>query len=204
MKLVNFASFDPAHQARDVRGLKNASRADRQIWSEFNDNSESLAFESQQAYDRMIQNLIQRDEKVSLPKGPSEATRVVRVRLIQRFFREAVLASYEYSCSICQIDLLELLTASHIIPWSRNVERRADPRNGLALCAFHDRAFDRGLITIDSSFRVALSRKAKMKTSSRLHSVALLEVEGSPIHLPKKFLPDPVALAFHQEHIFIQ
>ncbi len=34
MKLVNFASFDPVHQARQITGLKNASRADREIWNE--------------------------------------------------------------------------------------------------------------------------------------------------------------------------
>lgn len=42
MKLVNFASFDPAHQTRGVSGLKGASHADRAIWDEFNSDWEHL------------------------------------------------------------------------------------------------------------------------------------------------------------------
>lgn len=204
MKLVNFASLDPVHQARNVRGLSNASRADREIWDEFNANPEGLAFESQQAFNRVTEDVAVTDEIVSFTSGVTEATRLVRVRLVQRFFRDAVLTSYDYCCAICQLDLIELLTASHIIPWSKNVERRADPRNGLALCAIHDRAFDRVLITIDESFRVLLSNKARRKAANRLLEVALLEIDGEMISLPKRFSPDPFALAYHRENIFIQ
>ena len=35
MKLVNFASLDPAHQARGVKGLSAHSRSDEQVWREF-------------------------------------------------------------------------------------------------------------------------------------------------------------------------
>ena len=35
MKLVNFASLDPTHQARGVSGLKGTSRADCEVWKEF-------------------------------------------------------------------------------------------------------------------------------------------------------------------------
>lgn len=203
MKLVNFASFDPVHQARNVRGLSNASRADREIWEEFKVNSEHLAFESQQAFQRTIESVPEEvTEDVSLPTGPTEKMRLVRTRLVQSFFRDAVLASYDYRCTICAIDLLELLIASHIIPWNRNVERRADPRNGLALCALHDRAFDRGLLSISESLIVMVSQRAKTQTSSHLQTVAFIEIEGQPISPPKRFAPDLLALAYHRENIF--
>src|SRR5436190_20768043 len=54
MKLCNFASFDPALQARGVRGLTGASRADRAIWDEFHADWESLAQESETPADRLI------------------------------------------------------------------------------------------------------------------------------------------------------
>lgn len=202
MKLVNFASFDPVHQARGIQGLSNVSQADRQIWDEFNANPERLAFESQAAFNEIILGIREPNDEGTLPIGPTEAIRPVRVRLVQHFFRESVLASYDYRCSICELSLLKLLTASHIIPWSQNVERRADPRNGLALCALHDRAFDRGLIALDDSFQVLLSDEAKVETSSRLHLVALQEAEGKRISLPKRFSPDPMALAYHRKEIF--
>lgn len=204
MKLVNFASFDPVQQARQIRGLSNASRADREIWDEFNANSEQLAFESQQALQQFNSEIAEVTEaEVALPSGPTESTRLVRTRLVQGFFRDAVLSSYEFKCAICSLDLPELLSASHIIPWSKNVERRADPRNGLSLCAIHDRAFDRGLLSIGDSFDILLASRARLNSSeSRLHSVALLEVEGKTISLPKRFAPDPEALSYHREHIF--
>jgi putative restriction endonuclease len=203
MKLVNFASFDPTHQARNVRGLSNAGRADQAIWNEFNANPELLAYESQQAYTRVTSSPLESEmEQVPIPSGPTESTRLVRTRLVQNFFRDAVLSSYEYRCAICRLDLMELLNASHIIPWSRNVSLRADPRNGLALCAIHDRAFDRGLLTITETLTVRSSKRVKAKTSGELHIVALVKVDGQAIMLPKRFHPSPEALAYHREHVF--
>jgi len=204
MKLVNFASFDPVQQARQIRGLSNASRADREIWDEFNANSEQLAFESQQALRQIDREGVGSAEpEISVPTGPTETTRLVRARLVQSFFRDAVLSSYDFKCAICSFDLPEFLSASHIIPWSQNVERRADPRNGLSLCAMHDRAFDRGVLSLDDSFKVLLATRARLHSSeSRLHLVALIEAEGRMISLPKRFAPDPEALSYHREHIF--
>lgn len=207
MKLVNFASFDPVQKARGVKGLANAARADQELWDEFGHNPEIIAVESQRAIEQFLQTPREapdnsESEESNFPTGPTEATRLVRVRLVQSFFRDAVLTSYEFRCAICRLDIVELLNASHIIPWRQNVERRADPRNGLALCALHDRAFDRGLFTIGNEFQVITSQRLQKSTESPLHRVAFYEVEGQPITMPQRFSPDPVALAFHREHIF--
>lgn len=207
MKLVNFASFDPTHQSRNVRGLSNASRGDRAIWDEFNANPEQLAYESQQAYNRLLPEFApgavsERWVEESLRARPTEGNRLVRVRLVQGFFRDAVLSSYEYRCAMCLLDLPALLNASHIIPWRDNTERRADPRNGLALCSIHDRAFDRGFLAVTETHHVLTSVHVKKKEPCRLHQVALLDIEGQALTLPKRFLPDEEALAYHREHIF--
>jgi predicted restriction endonuclease len=94
-----------------------------------------------------------------------------------------------------------MLNASHIIPWSVDTSRRADPRNGLSLCAFHDRAFDRGLITIDEHLKVTVSEQARTGAPPKFHEVGLLEIENRPIKLPERFHPD--ALAYHRENIFL-
>ena len=54
MKLVNFASLDPAHQARGVSGLKGTSRADREIWEEFHSQWDSAVEESEMVLERLI------------------------------------------------------------------------------------------------------------------------------------------------------
>ena len=83
----------------------------------------------------------------------TEAQRLQNVRLGQAFFRATILASYQGQCCICRLPCKMLLVSSHIIPWAARPEFRLDPRNGLCLCAMHDKAFDRGLLAVDSSFR---------------------------------------------------
>jgi len=97
-----------------------------------------------------------------------------------------------------------MLNASHIIPWAVNKQRRADPRNGICLCALHDRAFDRGLITVSEDFRIVVSQGIKIPNASKLHRVGLLDIEGDRIHLPDRFNPDPLAFAYHRENVFLQ
>jgi predicted restriction endonuclease len=96
----------------------------------------------------------------------------------------------------------ELLTASHIIPWSANQERRADPRNGIALNALYDRAFDRGLITFDVSWRLVVSSRLKTDNPPIIQRQALLDMEGHALRMPERFAPDPEAMAYHREHLF--
>ena len=205
MKLVNFASFDPIHKKRNVKGLGHASQGDRQIWDEFNQNWEQLAFESQLALMRILQLETQipiSELDIVIPTGPTEIQRFTRVRLVQGFFRDSVLSSYKYSCSFCGLSIIDMLCASHIIPWSKNIERRADPSNGLSLCSFHDRAFDRGLITVDEKFNIVISKSLQIEKPVPMHEVALLMIHGEKINLPHRFLPDAQALEYHRQNIF--
>jgi predicted restriction endonuclease len=136
------------------------------------------------------------------PEGPSEISRMVRTRRVQGFFRDAVLISYDNRCALSEIAVPDLLNASHIIPWKVAIERRADPRNGIALNVLYDRAFDRGLITFDTSLRVVLSRRLQTAHAPPLHRQALLSLDGREMRLPKRFAPDPDAMAYHREHVF--
>ncbi len=208
MKLVNFASVDPAQKERNIKGLSNISKLDLEIWQEFYSNWEQLAFESQNALLRLQDNLA--GEKSSefyqknLIEKETETERPTRVRLVQGFFRDTVLASYDYKCSFCELEITQLLLASHIIPWKDNIIRRADPTNGLCLCALHDKAFDRGILGIDDDYRILLSHVAKKQSTSTIQRVGLLEKEGKEIILPRRFKPDPDALKFHRINIFMK
>jgi predicted restriction endonuclease len=207
MKMCNFARFDPILRDRNVKGLEHGSKQDEAIWKEFHENWEGLAFESQRAIagfrGERSKEIV--DEEVLLDSDvPTEAQKSVRVRLVQRFFRETVLSSYNFSCAICRLNLPMLLNASHIIPWSADKTRRADPQNGLSLCVLHDRAFDRGLIAIDDSFRIILSGQARVARAPKLHRVGLLEIEGKKLILPDRFRPDKIAFAYHRENVFLQ
>lgn len=203
MKLVNFASLDPNHQQRNVSGLRNASQQDRAIVEEFSANWEQLAFESEAARQRLVSADIHPDETtVEIPDRETEREQLVRVRTVQSFFRNSVLASYEFHCAMCGIGVIELLTASHIIPWKLNVPRRADPTNGLSLCTLHDRAFDRGYLAIDKKGCILVADSLKINNPPSVHRVALLAIEGQPLMMPRRFLPDDTALTYHRENIF--
>ncbi len=213
MKACNFASLDPAQQARKIKGLGNVSQDDRRLWEAFQENAEAIAAEAETAYDELITRTpVPTDMETEittdflLPTGPTETTRVIRARRVQGFFRDAVLTSYESRCAISGIGIPELLNASHIIPWSKDIARRADPSNGIALNALYDRAFDRGLITFDESFCLMLSERLKCREKNRefpaLLQQAFHAVEGQPLNLPTRFKPDPAALEYHREKVF--
>jgi predicted restriction endonuclease len=207
MKLCNFASLDPAHQSRNVAGLKNAARADRDVFREFWEDWTTLAAESEMARQRLglaLQSDVSAEEAtVPTLERDTDVERVVRGRRLQALFRSTVMASYDLRCAISGINVPELLQASHIIPWAVDERRRLDPRNGIALSALHDRAFDRGLITLDEDCRVVISGKLRVGNPSEIHWTSLLRIEGQRISLPCKFAPDPEAIDYHRQHVFI-
>jgi len=207
MKACNFASLDPAQRSRKVAGLGNVSKADRDLWERFENDSEGVAAEAEAVYARLSGRDLASDEwdfGITLPLGPTEVTRSVRTRCVQSFFRAAVLTSYEYRCALTGLAVPELLNASHIIPWKTDAKRRADPRNGIALNVLYDRAFDRGLITFDTSLRVMLSERLVCACPSAFQSQILCQLKGRQLQLPPRFAPDPVAIAYHRENIFLK
>jgi putative restriction endonuclease len=204
MKLVNFASFDLAHQKRNVKGLANASSLDRAIWEEFEAAPNRIATKSEEAFNGFGLSLpdpIEQEPK--LPPGPTEKQLTRPMRLVQSFFRRSVLASYGYKCSFCGLEVRSLLNASHIIPWNASEELRADPRNGFCLCVLHDRAFDRGLMSVDADSRLLISKRLKKANPTPVHRVGFLDLEGQRINLPGKFLPDMKSLEYHRARVFV-
>lgn len=203
MKLSNFASFDPAHKRRNVKGLSNTSHLDKEIWKEFETVPNLIAEQSEEAFNHLsvpIQRI--EEQEPNLPEGPTEKQLTRPMRLVQSFFRRSVLASYGYKCSFCGLEIRALLNASHIIPWNVSVELRADPRNGFCLCVIHDRAFDRGLMSVDSDSRLLISKRVKKTNPPPLHKVAFLDLAGQRINLPGRFLPDAKCLEYHRESVF--
>lgn len=204
MKLSNFASFDPAHRKRKVKGLSNVSSLDRAVWREFEAAPNLVAEQSEEAFNRLALSPTLIEPEVTLPKGATEKLLSRPMRLVQSFFRRSVLASYEYRCSFCRLDVREVLNASHIIPWNACEALRADPRNGICLCALHDRAFDRGLMSINSDNTLLISERLCQEAPVPVHKVGLLDLKGTKMRQPQRFFPDSSHLEYHRTHIFIR
>lgn len=206
-KLANFARLDPSLKERGIAGATHGSKAEIEVWEEFNDDWEALAFESERLLadiaGRNVEEIAEVPEE-ELPKEGKERERVIRSRVNQQFFRSTVLAAHNSKCCITGIPIPELLIASHIVPWSVDRENRLNPRNGLCLNAMHDRAFDRGFLTITTEYRVKLSRKVKDLNEDAAVRDFLIRYEGQTITLPTRFTPDKAFLKRHNTEVYFE
>ncbi len=213
MKLCNFASLDPALKLRGIRGLTGASSLDRSVWSEFHVNLDRLAPASEEAFRKLF--TLDEDSAVEVtpvegvvvrhapPSGRTEATVSIKVRRGQEYFRQAVLNNFGSRCGVTGLAVRELLIASHILPWGKHESERLNVQNGLCLSRLHDAAFDVGLITFDSDFRLRLSSRMKSAALQRAVAEGFVAYEGQPLQLAKDaVLPDERFLAVHRAVVF--
>jgi putative restriction endonuclease len=204
-KLANLASLDPTLKKRNIAGASHGSKLDAEVWDEFNGDWDRLAFESEKLLAQKVGKRVEEISEVELfdlPKEGKERETVVKVRVNQSFFRKTVLAAYDFKCCITGLEIPELLNASHIIPWSKDEANRVNPRNGLCLNAIHDRAFDRGLLTITPDFTITISKSVKKGSVSGAIQDFLLRYDGSEINKPTRFLPDVKFLKYHNRNVF--
>ena len=165
MRLVNFASVDPYHQKRGIKGLSGGKNQVEPIWKEFITNKDDLIFESEKILANRESISIE-NKFAELLSGTKELKgeyklREVKTRINQNVFRQIVLSNYSSKCAISAIDIPELLVASHIIPWSKNKKERLNPENGICLSSLYDKAFDKGLIGLNFDYLVLISPSLK-------------------------------------------
>ena len=206
-KLGNFASFDPTLRERGVMGLSNASKLDNLIWNEFQNEKEDFVFESEKQFARAKHTTIEKVFNIQeneLPREGMTREQMVKVRVNQAFFRSSILASYNNTCCITGIKQNELLIAGHIKPWGIDEKNRLNPQNGIAINALHDRAFETGLITISSDFKVKISSVLKSQNRDQTIQDYFLKYDNRPIILPSKYLPDKEFLDYHFTNRFIK
>ena len=206
LKLGNFASFDPTLRERGIKGASNASKLDKIIWDEFYNNWDSAILASEQLLAEKKKTTVVKMNEIKIEEfllEGKEKERLIKVRVNQSIFRTMILATYNSKCCITGIDNLDLLLASHIVPWSRDEVNRLNPMNGLCLNALHDRAFDKGLITISSEdYSIKVSSKLKQKSIPESIYQNFINLEGQQIVLPDKFLPSRDLLKIHND-IFV-
>ena len=207
MKLTNIASLDPVIISSGRKGLKGTSASDRAMWDEMQSDWENFAIESYQAMSTFNEDFDTEyfDEDSSVEETVNytgtEKTTKTKTRVGQEFFRKTVLSSYEYRCCITGLAIPQLLVASHIIPWKTDSSNRLNPRNGLSLSMLHDKAFDRGIITISENMTVRVTTK-KITRNDSFYAQAIMGYQDQEIFLPEKFQPHTKFLAYHREQIF--
>ncbi|KAA3440887.1 restriction endonuclease [Rufibacter hautae] len=119
-------------------------------------------------------------------------------------FKKLVPQVYNFTCCITGMRLSSLhgfsmIDACHIVPFSRSNDDRVT--NGLALCPNLHRAFDRGLITVDTQLKVVVSPTI---AEDEENAYALRKLEGKRLNLPFGAIhyPAPENLTWHREKVF--
>ena len=97
-----------------------------------------------------------------------------------------------------------MLIASHIKPWKDSdiKTERTNPRNGLCLNALHDKAFDKGLITLDKNYCVVISSVLKDAEMDERTKMWIQSYEGKQIILPDRFYPGTQFIEYHNDIVF--
>ena len=202
-KLVNFASFDPSLQARGIKGASNASNLDKEIWTEFFNNWDDLAYESEILLANMKGEIIGVEPELEIKDGLVKE-RMIKTRVNQSFFRATILASYNQTCCVTGIQQPELLIASHIRPWNMDERNRLNPQNGICINALHDKAFEIGYLTITPDFQIRVSSILLKQSKNQAIIDNFVNYNGKTIILPSRFLPDQAFLKYHNNERFIQ
>lgn len=130
--------------------------------------------------------------------------REIEVRQKQSIFRKNVLDNFENKCCITGITEPELLIASHIVPWSKRIDSRLDPANGLCLSVLYDKLFDRGFITFEDDLRVRTTSEKNI-SSEALQSI-LLSMQDSTVKAkkPVNYQIKTEYLEYHRDVVFLK
>jgi hypothetical protein len=129
----------------------------------------------------------------------TEREQLVKQRIGQNVFRDALFKYWKGCCSITTINIPEMLRASHIKPWANcdNDSDRLNVYNGFLLSANYDALFDKGLITIDDKGFIVYSGKLSKGQILTLESDKYKTIRW----LDERHLP---FLEWHRKHVFIR
>ncbi len=191
MKLSNLAALD---SSLPQKGMANFSKLDKEVWHDF--FAQPLLLEpNEEAFFGFAE-----EQAIFDHGGRSGEDRqgIATIRTGQGFFRQTVLTAYRNKCAVTGVTNSELLVASHIVPWARDKSPRLDPTNGICLNAFYDKAFDRGLITFDTDFRLIASTKLTPHTREHVDKYV-----GQTLSMPERFLPSQQHLDYHRNSVFV-
>ncbi len=208
MRLVTFASVDPYHKNRGIKGLSGGKRQCELIFNEFVNDRENLVFETEKIIATKEFTTIENKFDILLGVGwqlkqGEDKILELKTRVNQNYFRQIVLSNYNSKCAISSIDLPEILIAAHIMPWATNQSERLNPENGICFANLYEKAFDVGYFGINSDYKIVLSPVLKLKSTKEYYDDIFGKYEQRTINLPEKYLPNLTFLEHHLTSVFM-
>lgn len=199
MKIGNIGRLDPDLKGQGISGLVHGAKMEEEVWNEFYDNPELLAFESEKIIARLTNQSIEMSTSIrtdDLPQG-RERSVIIKQRVNQSFFRSTVMSAYNFHCCISGVNIAELLEACHIVDWSQDERNRVNPKNGLCMNSFFHKAYDKHLLGITPDMRIVISEELLQGSTDVTFLNYLKTIDGKKILLPGKFLPQKELLEIH-------
>ena len=209
MKLANISAYDPNTIEEGNVGLPHGGKKDAEVWDMWREQGDALL--------ERAGAMLPDETREGLGLTPAEALiaeyernpvggermTIVSTRVNQSYFRNSLLENYENRCCLTGISVPQLLVASHIKPWAvaDPETERLDASNGLLLNALHDRAFDKGLITVDFDGSVVVSPKVRHDNGGP-NDTWLWAFEGRRMAAPRSHAPGRDYLEYHHDVIF--
>lgn len=109
-----------------------------------------------------------------VPPNSTERKGLVTSRVGQGAYRKRIIHRWEYKCAVTGFNKLDILIASHIVPWcDSNDNERLDVDNGILLSPTYDALFDRHLISFENTGKIILSNNIE------IHAFNKIGIKGS-------------------------
>ena len=116
-----------------------------------------------------LQEPISFDKYLLKPPNKTERKGLVTSRVGQGAYRKRIIHRWEYKCAVTRFDQLDVLIASHIVPWSQsNDNERLDIDNGLLLSPTYDALFDKHFISFENNGKIILSDAIELNAYEKI------------------------------------
>ncbi len=109
----------------------------------------------------------------------TERSGLITSRVGQGAYRKRIIHRWEYKCAVTNFNKLDILIASHIVPWSKATnQERLDVNNGLLLSPTYDALFDKHLVTFDNNGKIILSNKIEFSAYQKIGITGKEKIDG--------------------------
>jgi 5-methylcytosine-specific restriction protein A len=109
----------------------------------------------------------------------TERSGLVTSRVGQGAYRKRIIHRWEYKCAVTNFNKLEILIASHIVPWAEASDtERLDVHNGILLSPTYDALFDKHLLTFDEKGKIVLTDEIEFSAFEKIGITGKEQIKG--------------------------
>jgi 5-methylcytosine-specific restriction protein A len=116
--------------------------------------------------------------ELNIPNVTERAGLVIS-RVGQGAYRKRILHRWEYKCAVTEFNRLDVLIASHIVPWATATnDERLDVNNGILLSPTYDALFDKHMISFDNAGKIILSDSIEVSAFNKIGVTGKEQIVG--------------------------